>query len=91
VLGRTVESDPGQAAVGSKRVIRVPELERFGRSPIAIDRAIDDHRAAARSSLLLASDTAARRSPSTGEVVDDLLARREARPSALRAVTLKAT
>ena len=92
LLGRTVEADPGQTVAGSERVIHVPRLERFGRAPpISVDRAIDDHRADARSPLVPASDTAARRSPSAGEVVDDLLARREARLSTLRAVTLKAT
>lgn len=46
LLGRPIEPDPGQAAAGSKRVIHVSQLERFGRAPpVSVHRAIDDHRA----------------------------------------------
>jgi hypothetical protein len=49
LLGRTIEPDPCQTAAGSKRVIHLPQLERFGRAPpISVDRTIDDHPSDAR-------------------------------------------
>jgi hypothetical protein len=75
------------------------ELGRYG-SELLLGRTVEpdpgqadrrSSRGRSRWSLEPASDTAARRSPSTGELVDDLLALRQARAVNLRAVTSKAT